>query len=116
MSGGHDRSILGLLNGDYDMAAVASDVLERMQERGLVDPGELRVLYQSPPFPTSSFAYAHDLAPQLAQDLQTCFFDYAFPAQMQAEFNGDTNFVSINYRTDWAVVRAVIKRVGAMIE
>jgi phosphonate transport system substrate-binding protein len=116
MSGGHDRSILGVLNGDYDMAAVASDVLERMQERDLIERSQLRILYESQPFPTSSFAYAHDLEPQLAEDLKACFFDFAFPEQLQAEFNGDTNFVPIDFKTDWAVVRAVIERVGAMIE
>ena len=30
MSGGHDKSALGVLSGDYDMAGVASDVFERM--------------------------------------------------------------------------------------
>ena len=34
MSGGHDKSILGVASGDYDMAAVASDVFERMASRG----------------------------------------------------------------------------------
>lgn len=116
MSGGHDRSILGLLSGDYDMAAVASDVLERMQERGLVAPDDVRILYESAPFPTSSFAYAHDLDPRLARDLQSCFFNFTFPSQLRAEFNGDTNFVPIDYQTDWAVVRAVTERVGVMIE
>lgn len=116
MTGGHDRSILGLLSGDYDMAAVASDVLERMQERGLVAPDEVRILYQSPPFPTSSFVHAHDLDPQLAETLKACFFDFEFPPQLQAEFNGDTNFVPIDYKSDWAVVRAVRERVGAVNE
>ena len=30
MSGGHDKSALGVASGDYDMAGVASDVFERM--------------------------------------------------------------------------------------
>src|SRR6185312_15446212 len=33
MSGGHDKSALGVLAGDYDMAGVASDVYERMVAR-----------------------------------------------------------------------------------
>ncbi len=36
MSGGHDKSILGVGTGDYDMAAVASDVFERMATRGTI--------------------------------------------------------------------------------
>ena len=34
MSGGHDKSALGVLSGDYDMGGVASDVYERMVTRG----------------------------------------------------------------------------------
>ena len=56
MSGGHDKSALGVMSGDYDMAGVASDVYERMVVRGTVKGEELRIIYKSPIFPTSSFA------------------------------------------------------------
>jgi phosphonate transport system substrate-binding protein len=36
MSGGHDKSVLGVGSGDYDMAAVASDVFDRMATRGTI--------------------------------------------------------------------------------
>ena len=84
MSGGHDRSLLGLVAGDYDMAAVASDVYERMVERGMIDPDALRIIYESPLFPTSSFVYAHDLDPVLSQALERCFFDFEFPTARNA--------------------------------
>src|SRR5690606_25339642 len=61
MSGAHDKSVLGVVSGDYDMAAVASDVVERLVERGAVTPDAIRILYESPRFPTSAFAHAHDL-------------------------------------------------------
>ena len=66
MSGGHDKSVLGVAAGDYDMAAVASDVFDRMVTRGTVKGDDFRIIYRSPIFPTSSFAYAHDLKPELA--------------------------------------------------
>ncbi len=109
MSGGHDTSILGVVNGDYDMAAVASDVLQRMIERGAVDAEQLRIIYESAPFPTSSFAYAHDLAPDLAERLKHCFFAFRFTPEMRAAFHGDEEFVPIRYDKDWAIVRAVVE-------
>lgn len=112
MSGGHDKSTLGVASGDYDMAAVASDVFERMATRGTVKGGDFRVIYKSPVFPTSSFAYAHDLKPELAEKLKSCFFNFKFPPEMQKEFNGDDGFVPITYKKDWAVVRDVAEKSG----
>jgi phosphonate transport system substrate-binding protein len=112
MSGGHDKSVLGVNSGDYDMAAVASDVFDRMGVRGTVDPKSFRILYRSPVFPTSSFAHAHDLKPELAAKLKQCFFDFRFTPAMQKEFNGDDRFLPISYQRDWAVVRDVAEKSG----
>ena len=112
MSGGHDKSILGVASGDYDMAAVASDVFERMATRGTIKAAEFREIYRSPVFPTSSFAHAHDLKPELAKKLKDCFYAFRFPAEMQKEFNGDDRFFPISYQKDWAVVRDVAEKSG----
>jgi phosphonate transport system substrate-binding protein len=112
MSGGHDKSILGLMAGDYDMAAVASDVYERMIARGTIKKDDYRVIYTSAVFPTSSFAYAHDLKPELATKLKQCFMDFRFSPEMTKEFNGDDRFLPITYQKDWAVVRDVAERSG----
>ena len=112
MSGGHDKSILGVNSGDYDAAAVASDVFDRMIERGTIKREDFRIIYKSPVFPTSSFAHAHDLKPDLAAKLRQCFYDFRFPAEMQKEFNGDDRFLPISYQKDWAVVRDVAEKSG----
>ncbi len=108
-SGKHDQSVLGVGTGDYDAAHVASDVYERMAERGQIKESDFRVIYRSQRFPTSSFAYAHDLEPTLAAKMLKCFADYRFPAAMQKDFDGADRFVSINYAKDWDVVRVVDK-------
>lgn len=109
MSGSHDRSILGVRSGDYDMAAIASDVLERMIDRGTVNRGDFRVIYESPLFPTSSFVYAHDLAPQLVANLKRCFFNFEFTQEMSEEFHGDKRFLPISYQRDWSAVREIFR-------
>ncbi len=112
MSGGHDKSILGVGTGDYDMAAVASDVFERMITRGTIKEADFRVIYRSPVFPTSSFAHAHDLKPELAAKLKACFYSFRFSPEMQKEFNGDDRFLPITYQKEWAVVRDVAEKSG----
>ncbi|MBI3452258.1 MAG: phosphate/phosphite/phosphonate ABC transporter substrate-binding protein [Rhodospirillales bacterium] len=112
MSGGHDKSALGVVSGDYDAAPVASDVLERMITRGTIKASEIRIIYESETFPTSSFAYAHDLQPDLAKKLVQCFYDFRFTSEMTKEFNGDDRFFPITYKKDWAVVRKVAEETG----
>jgi phosphonate transport system substrate-binding protein len=111
-SGKHDQSVLGVNSGDYDAAAVASDVFHRMAVRGQVKESDFRVIYRSQKFPTSSFAYAHDLDPKLVDRMLTCFYDYRFSPEMQKAFDGADRFFPINYKTTWEVVRAVAKGSG----
>lgn len=106
-SGGHDRSVLGVRTGDYDAAPVASDVFARMIQRGTVKQEEFRVIWRSDPFPTSSFAYAHDLEPTLRDKMLKCFYDYRFPEEMQKAFDGADRFYPVTYLKDWEVVRKV---------
>ncbi len=114
MTGGHGQSILGLLNGDYDMAVVASDVFDRMAERGRLQKSDFKTLYASPLFPTSSFAYAHNLDPTLTERLESCFFKFEFPARMIKEFRGDNRFLPVQYKRDWLIVRKVMESSKAM--
>src|SRR5262249_3210273 len=79
MSGGPDKSALGVVSGDYDMAGVASDVFDRMVSRGTLRGEDFRIIYKSAIFPTSAFAHAHDLKPDLAKKTVDCFFAFRFP-------------------------------------
>jgi phosphonate transport system substrate-binding protein len=112
MSGGHDKSILGVAHGDYDMAAVADDVFERMVNRGTVKRDDFRVIYTSDVFPTNGYVHAHDLRPALAARIRTCFFDYRFSDAEKREFNGEDRYVPVNYKDQWAVVREVAEKSG----
>jgi phosphonate transport system substrate-binding protein len=91
---------------------VASDVFERMATRGTIKLEDYRIIYRSPVFPTSSFAHAHDLKPELAAKLKECFYSFRFTTEMQKEFNGDDRFLPITYAKDWAVVRDVAEKSG----
>lgn len=111
-SGKHDNSITGVGTGDYDAAPVASDVFKRMAERGQIKADDYRIIWKSETFPTSSFAYAHDLEPKLRDTLVKCFYDYRYPAEMKKAFGGADRFVPITYQKDWAVVRKVAEGTG----
>lgn len=111
-SGKHDQSVLGVNSGDYDGAAVASDVFHRMAVRGQIKEDDFRVIYRSAKFPTSSFAYAHDLEPAFRDKMLKCFYDYRFTDDMKKAFDGADRFFPINYKEHWAVVRDVAEAGG----
>jgi phosphonate transport system substrate-binding protein len=84
-----------------------------MGDRGQIKEADFRIIYRSQRFPTSSFAYAHDLEPTLAAKMVKCFADYRFNDAMKKDFDGADRFVTINYMKDWEVVRTVDKAAEA---
>jgi phosphonate transport system substrate-binding protein len=112
-TGKHDNSILGVVNGDYDAAAVADTVLERMVNRGLVKKTDYRVVYSSPLFPVAGYSYAHNLDPKLVEKIREAFFSFQIQGSSVAkEWKTYTRFVPISYRTDWAPVVGILEANG----
>jgi len=111
-SGKHDQSVLGVNSGDYDAAAVASDVFHRMATRGQIKEDDFRIIYKSAKFPTSSFAYAHDLEPAFRDKMVKCFYDYRYTDEMKKAFDGADRFYPINFKEHWAIVRQVAEGGG----
>lgn len=107
-SGSHDNSLLGVVAGDYDAAPVASEVVERMATRGLYDPEDLRIIYETDVFPTTSYNYVYNLDPELVELIREAFFTFDFEGTaLGDEFEGVSKFVPINYQDDWTVIRAI---------
>jgi phosphonate transport system substrate-binding protein len=52
-SGKHDNSIMGVANKDYDAAPIASTVLDRMADKGVVNRDDLRIIWESDPLSVS---------------------------------------------------------------
>ena len=111
-SGGHDKSVLGVARGDYDMAAVASDVLGRILTRGDAKASEIRIIYESKVFPTASFSVAHDLKPEIKDAVRSCLIAYRLPESMRVEFSNATRFVPITYKETWAPLREIAEKSG----
>ncbi len=112
-SGSHDNSLLGVVAGDYDAAPVASEVVERMAARGMYDPADLRIIYETDRFPTTSYNYVYNLDPALVEKIKEAFFTFDFiGTALGDEFEGVSKFVPINYQDDWTVIRQIQKANG----
>ena len=112
-SGKHDNSALGVVNGDYDAAAVADTVIERMVARGVIKAADYKVIYTSPVFPTAGFLYPHNLEPKLAEKIKEAFFSFPWEGStLKAEFKTEDRFVPITYQKDWSVIRKIDAATG----
>jgi phosphonate transport system substrate-binding protein len=112
-SGKHDNSILGVVNGDYDAAAVADTVLERMVARSVVKASDYKVIYTSPVFPTAGFAYSHNLEPRLVEKIKDAFTSFKFAGtSLGKEFKDRDGFLPISYRRDWEAVVGLLEANG----
>ena len=112
-SGKHDASALGVVNGDYDAAAVADTVLERMVARGVVKAGDYKVIYTSPPFPTAGFLYAHNLEPKLVEKIKDAFASFKLEGtSLGKEFRDRTGFLPLNYQKDWESIVGILEANG----
>jgi phosphonate transport system substrate-binding protein len=113
-SGKHDNSALGVVNGDYDAAAVADTVVERMVARGVIKASDYKVIYTSPVFPTAGFAYSHNLEPKLAEKIREAFMTFKLEGtSVGKEFKGRTGFMPVNYQKDWDAVVGILVANGA---
>lgn len=114
-SGNHENSIINVSLGDYDGAAVASIVANRVyqgDDTG-VSRDDIRVLYRSQTFPTTGFGYAHDLEPELARAIRESFLSFDWEGtDLTEEFEDETQFIPIDYRKHWKVIRQIDEQFG----
>ncbi len=106
-SGSHENSALGVVAGDYDAAPVASEVVDRMAERGLFDPNDIRIVFETDPFPTTSYGHAHNLHPDLVESIREAFYSYDFAGTPLGEEFEQDGFIEINYEDQWSVIRTI---------
>lgn len=116
-SGKHDNSIIGVVNKDYDAAAISNGVLKRMVARKVVDGTKLRSIYKSQTFPTTGYGLAYNLKPELAEKIKRAFFNFNWEGTAMAkEFSQSEppqeKFLPIAYKTNWAVVREIDEAMG----
>ena len=106
-SGRHDNSILGVLQRDYDAAAVANTVINQVLARGVGSRDDLRVLYRSETFPTTAFGVSNRLDPELSEAIVEAFYTFDWEGSaLDAEFE-ENSFIPITYEEHWEVIRRI---------
>ena len=115
-TGEHDKSIMGVDNKDYDAAPVASSVLDRMITKGQLKRSDIRIIWESKPFPTTSYGYVHSLRPDLQKKVRDAFlsFDWNGTA-LKKEFGKQADrFIPITFKSFWRDVRVIQEQNGVI--
>ena len=109
-SGSHDNSILGVINKDYETAAIANSVSKRMLARNVISADDYQILYTSQTFPTTGYGHVYNLHPDVAKKVQEAFFSYNWEGSaLKEEFanSGESKFIPMNFKEHWAVIRSI---------
>jgi phosphonate transport system substrate-binding protein len=115
-SGKHDNSIMGVANGDYDAAPIASSVLDRMHDKGVVDKTKLRIIWESQLFPTTSYGYSYNLDPRLQVQIKYALltFDWKGTALMKEFGKKSDRFIPITFKEHWTDIRTIQETNGTV--
>lgn len=112
-SKGHERSIVGVLHGFWDAAAVASDQFDRMVAKSEIRASAFRVLWASDPFPASAFVFGSHVPKAVQERVSRCTYQYRFPADVQRLLDGSDTFLPVDYEKHYAPVMFVLKNATA---
>jgi phosphonate transport system substrate-binding protein len=106
-SGRHDNSVLGVLQRDYDAAAVANVVIAQVLARGVGSHEDLRMLYRSETFPTTAFGVSSRLDAGVAEAVVRAFFSFDWEGSALADEFVEEQFVPVTYEEHWEVIRRI---------
>jgi phosphonate transport system substrate-binding protein len=114
-AGSHENGIIAVVNGTYDASVTwwtneqRSNFL-RMEEKGMVPKGSVRVVWKSPALPESPWAIHTDLPPDLKADVRSALmaFPIAEPAGWRALTDGKSKgLVEVRHADYEPVVRMI---------
>ncbi|QDV72889.1 phosphate/phosphite/phosphonate ABC transporter substrate-binding protein [Botrimarina mediterranea] len=106
----HDTSVKELIAGEHDAVPVASDLLAKMIDDGEVSDADFKVIYESERFPPAAIGYAHNLSPELREQITRALLEFNWEGTSVAGKygpSGASRFVPVNYKNDWANIRRI---------
>lgn len=125
-SGSHEASVTGVVNGTFDTAATYQEhdtdgVYQRMENKGMIAPGQVCKIWQSPEITFGPWTFRKNLPAELIEDVTTAI--KGFPAADPEGYkhytswtaddpNPNDGFVRVDHdRYQWIVeMRAWIKK------
>ncbi|MGD0770872.1 MAG: PhnD/SsuA/transferrin family substrate-binding protein [Tepidisphaeraceae bacterium] len=116
---GQKRSIMGVIKGQYDSAAVSNDKLQSLVDDGTVEKSQFKVVYESEVIPRTTMGWFYNLKPDLAEKVRQAILGFkpavskAIPAADSDAADSPDNstsspqlhFIPVDYKKDFQLVR-----------
>lgn len=79
MTGTHDNSVIGVYNGDFDGAAIATISLDNLANTGVINRDDIRVVGSTREHPAVSYIARAELGTELLEDIRAFLLGYDDP-------------------------------------
>ncbi|MCL1843474.1 MAG: phosphate/phosphite/phosphonate ABC transporter substrate-binding protein [Defluviitaleaceae bacterium] len=78
-SGGHEANIMGVEMGDFDAAAIAAMFLTNMEEHGLINAADFKIIAYTQPMPNPSYIIRSEIDAQVIENIREFFMSFDSP-------------------------------------
>jgi phosphonate transport system substrate-binding protein len=111
-SGSQDASIMGTVHGDFDAAAVGGIFIENMTERGLINPGDIKVIAETPPLPDPGYIVRTALGEDVVARIREFFMEYRSEDYFTHNWGGGNDRFSPPDVEGFTYFRSVVRTLG----
>ena len=111
-SGKHDSSLMGVVKGDYEAAAVAGQVIAMMDKAELVDKDQLKIIAETDEIPNPSFVMRADLPDDLKKKIKEFYVQYDDENFFEAFYQDKTVRYVEAKESDYDTVKDMIETLG----
>lgn len=115
---GQEDSILGVASGEYEVVAVANDLLARIVAQEKLSTDSYRSIYKSVSYPPACFGYSHRLKPELAAKVREAFLGFKWEGSgLEKAFSpaNQHKFAPVDYNKDWKSVRELDQAIRELV-
>ncbi len=113
-SGSHENSVKMLLDGQFDAVATwwtneQKSNMSRMEKKGMIEPGQYRIIWKSPRLPSDPFTVPAWLPQEMQKDIQAALLEMPNknPDAFKALMGGSQGFVEVTLDDYQPVIRFV---------
>ncbi|HEV3415830.1 MAG TPA: PhnD/SsuA/transferrin family substrate-binding protein [Pirellulales bacterium] len=104
---GQKRSVEGLVGGDFEVAALSDDTVQKKLKDGAIKQSDYRVIYESQVIPRLTIGYVYNLKPELAAKVTAAVLDFKNEGGVAEETDKPMHFFAVDYKKDFEFVRNI---------